>query len=141
MLLSINLLHCICMAIFEPNRCSFQIQKKVIGKSSEEISEVSLKISFWSLLSFSDKKYIKVLFRKKMAESPCFASILLLEESFVVTYYNSRVSWVNSFQTSLFSPKFTKFIFWSTKGSCLTYFNKKFYVLQEHNKLAIFKFS
>ena len=124
---SINLLHCICMIIFEPFQ--FSDSKKVKKKYQKSPSKShSWSCPWWVFQTRHTSKFCSA---KKMAESPCFVSVLLLEESFVVTYNNSRVRRVNSFQTSLFSPKIMKFIFFIHKRKLSDIFYQNLYALQE----------
>ena len=120
---SINLLHCICMIIFEPFQ--FSDSKKVKKKYQKSPSKShSWSCPWWVFQTRHTSKFCSA---KKMAESPCFVSVLLLEESFAVTYHNSRVRRVNSFQTSFFSPKIMKFIFFDPQDI----FYQNLYALQE----------
>ena len=102
----------------------FRFKKRLLAKVKKKCLKSLSKSHSCPCWVFQTRHTSKFCSAKKMAETPCFVSVLLLEESFAVTYHNSRVRRVNSFQTSLFSLNIMKFILWSTRGSCLTYFNK-----------------
>ena len=104
----------------------FRFKKRLLAKVKKKCLKSLSKSHSCPCWVFQTRHTSKFCSAKKMAETPCFVSVLLLEESFAVTYHNSRVRRVNSFQTSLFSPKIMKFIFLSTRGSYLTYFIKIF---------------
>ena len=107
----------------------FRFKKRLLAKVKKKYQKPLSKSHSWSrpCWMFQTRHTSKFCSAKKMAVSPCFVSVLLLEESFVVTYNNSRVRRVNSFQTSLFfHPRLWNLFFWSTRGSYLTYFIKIF---------------
>ena len=102
----------------------FRFKKRLLAKVKKKYQKPLSKSHSWSrpCWMFQTRHTSKFCSAKKMAETPCFVSVLLLEESFAVTYHNSWVRRVNSFQTSFFSPKIMKFIFLIHK----TYFIKIF---------------
>ena len=114
-------------------RFCFQIQKRLLAKVKKKYQKPLSKSHSWSrpCWMFQTRHTSKFCSAKKMAETPCFVSVLLLEESFAVTYHNSRVRRVNSFQTSLFSPKIMKFIFLIHKRKLSDIFYQNLYALQE----------
>ena len=105
----------------------FRFKKRLLAKVKKKCLKSLSKSHSCPCWVFQTRHTSKFCSAKKMAETPCFVSVLLLEESFAVTYHNSRVRRVNSFQTSLFfHPRLWNLFFWSTRGSYLTYFIKIF---------------
>ena len=109
----------------------FRFKKRFLAKVKKKCLKSLSKSHSCPCGVFQTRHTSKFCSAKKMAVSPCFVSVLLLEESFVVTYNNSRVRRVNSFQTSLFSPKIMKFIFFIHKRKLSDIFYQNLYALQE----------
>ena len=80
----------------------FRFKKRLLAKAKKKCLKSLSKSHSCPCWVFQTRHTSKFCSAKKMAETPCFVSVLLLEESFAVTYHNSRVRRVNSFQTSLF---------------------------------------
>ena len=109
----------------------FRFKKRLLAKVKKKCLKSLSKSHSCPCWVFQTRHTSKFCSAKKMAETPCFVSVLLLEESFAVTYHNSRVRRVNSFQTSFFSPKIMKFIFFIHKRKLSDIFYQNLYALQE----------
>ena len=91
----------------------FRFKKRLLAKAKKKCLKSLSKSHSCPCWVFQTRHTSKFCSAKKMAETPCFVSVLLLEEAegFAVTYHNSRVSRLNSFQTSLFSMEFSMLFF------------------------------
>ena len=128
---SINLLHCICMIIFEPFQFSDskkgywqKLKRNIRSLSQNHILDLVPVECFRQDIHQSFVRQKRWRRPHVLCQSYCW-------RSFAMTYHNSRVRRVNSFQTSLFSPKIMKFIFFIHKRKLSDIFYQNLYALQE----------